>query len=639
MWYWRRKCSSYIYRLHLFIVFSDMTPSLGSGGARMSCVQSEILTLYLGHYRARLVEPQEKVFDRLLSTTRFYDTSLCLKSYTEVHPFSSQASREEDDNDKLEERFSDLEKPCGLVQESTFGEDSVEFFEGDGTTDDKENELEASITEADTGKRRYPETKATSTLIRGILDGRAISMKEICEKWVEEGNEVTQTEVSLTMLELRKRRLFLKALQLSKWLESSKRLDFLENNYASCVDLLAKVRGLLRAERYVEQIPESFRGELVYRTLLANSVAATDVKKSEDIFAKMKNLGLPLTVFSCNQMLLLYKRTSDEKIADVLLLMQKENIKPSVLTYQVLIEIKGKCKDISGMEQILETMKAEGVKPNTRMLVFLARYYISVGLKDKAVAMLKEVEGDDINENLAICPVLLPIYASLGREDEVGRIWKACESHPGWEECMAAIDAWGQLRKIEKAEAAFDLIVKKLKKKSVKHFTALLKVYADNKMFAKAKNLVEQMEASGCYLNPVNWDAIVKLYLKTGEVEKADNFLEKAAQQSRRRPLIYSYTAIMDQYANRGDIHNAERLFLRMRNTGYAARFRQYNTLLLAYEKAKAPPYGFIERVNGDGLSPSASFTMRWLSSMYLNLENQIWLICWNEENEVFSQL
>lgn len=596
--------------------FHLRNPGLISGSTRISCVQSEILTCYLENYHAGLIGPQEKSFDEVLSTTRFYYTSsVSLKSCTEVHPFSSEAgpkSHVEDDDDKLEDDFSDLETPCGLVQESASGgENSNVLFEGDGVTDDNENGLEVSIIEVDAGKKRSPETKPTSTLTKTILDALAVSMKEVCEKWVEEGNEMTQTEISLTMLELRKRRMFLKALQLSEWLEKSKHLDFLEVNYASRVDLLARVRGLLHAERYVEQIPESFRGELVYRTLLANCVAATDAKKSEEVFAKIKNLGLPVTLFSCNQMLLLYKRSGNEKIADVLLFMQKENIKPSVFTYQILIDIKGKSNDISGMEQILETMKAEGVKPDNHMLVSLARYYTAVGLKDKAHTMLKEVEGDDINENLGICRLLLPIYASLGREDEVGRIWKACESRPGWEDCMAAIEAWGQLKKIENAEAAFDIMVKNLKKKSVKHFTALLKVYANNQMFAKAKNLVKQMEASGCSPDSLTWDALVMLYIGTGEVEKADNILEKAAQQRRGRPLYNSYIAIMDQYAKRGDTHNAERLFLRMREAGYAARLRQYNTLLLAYKNAKAPVYGFIERIKGDGLSPSKSFTMQ----------------------------
>ncbi|XP_073317306.1 pentatricopeptide repeat-containing protein At1g80270, mitochondrial-like [Primulina huaijiensis] len=227
------------------------------------------------------------------------------------------------------------------------------------------------------------------------------------------------------------------------------------------------------------------------------------------------------------------------------------------------------------------------------------------------------------NSKGRFCSVGAPI---LG-EDSVGRIWKACESLPSWADCMAAIEAWGQLRKIENAEAAFDIMVKKLMTKSAKHFTALLKVYANNKMSAEAKNLVKQMEASGCY--PLTWDALVALYVGTGEVEKADNILEKAAQQRRGRPLFNYCKAIMDQYAKSGDIHNAERLFLRMRKAGYSARLRQYNTRLRQYKHAKAPAYGFIERLKGDSISPSKSFTMQVAKVEAFRKENE--LICWNE--------
>lgn len=394
-------------------------------------------------------------------------------------------------------------------------------------------------------------------------------------------------------------------LQLSEWLESTKRLEFVESNYASRVDLIAKVQGLHKAENYLKQIPESFRTEIVYRTLLANCVSATNVKKSEELFNKMKDLGFPITCFSCNQLLLLYKKTDKKKIADVLLLMEKENIKPSPFTYQILINVKGQTNDISGMEQIVETMKDEGLKPSTQIQAALARYYAAGGLKDKAEAVLKEMEGGDIKKNRWACRLLIPIYASLGRDDEVGRIWKVCESDARLEECMAAIEAWGQLKRIEDAEAAFDKMLKKVKKPSSKHFTSLLKVYANHKMLAKGKDLVRRMGDSGCILGPLTWDALVKLYVGAGEVEKADSILGKAIKQGRGKPLFSSFITIMDKYADRGDIHNAEKMFQMMRQAGYTSRVRQYQSLLQAYINAKTPAYGFSDRMKADNVFPS----------------------------------
>ncbi|KAK6149050.1 hypothetical protein DH2020_016575 [Rehmannia glutinosa] len=587
---------------------------LSSGTGRICCAKSDVAKCCLENYNAGVIEPQEKIYDGLLPSTRFFNTSSSFpKSHREVCTFSSQAGAKSngEDNDDLEDGFSELETPLGVAEETTSGDENdddlsrSELSEEEGVADDIQNELEAFGAETAVGEKNSPRTRASSAMTKAILAAPASSVSTVLDKWVEEGNEVTQTEATLTMLHLRKRRMFGKALELSEWLESTKHLEFVENNYASRVDLIAKVRGIYKAEDYLKQIPESFRGELVYRTLLANCVSATNVKKSEELFNKMKTLKFPITCFSCNQLLLLYKRTDKRKIADVLLLMEKENIKPSLFTYQVLIDVKGQNNDITEMEQVVETMKAEGLEPNSQIKASLARHYAAGGFKDKSEAILKEIEGEDIKKNRWACQYLIPIYASLGREDEVERIWNICESDPRLNECMAAVDAWGQLKKIENAEAAFDKMLKIVKKPTSKHFTSLLKVYANHKMLAKGKDLVKRMAESGCTLGPLTWDAIVKLYVGAGEVEKADSILSKAVKQRRGRPLFSSYLTIMDKYASRGDIHNTEKMFLMMRQAGYASRLRQFQTLLQAYINAKTPAYGFSERMKADNLFPN----------------------------------
>ncbi|KAL6966018.1 hypothetical protein U1Q18_045755, partial [Sarracenia purpurea var. burkii] len=392
---------------------------------------------------------------------------------------------------------------------------------------------------------------------------------------------------------------------LSEWLESTKRLDFVERDYASRLDLIAKVRGLHKAENYIEKIPKSSRGEVIYRTLLANCVATNNVKKAEEVFNKMKDLEFPMTSFACNQLLLLYKRLDRKKIADVLLLMENEKVKPTRFTYKILIDTKGKSNDITGMDQIVETMKAEGFELDFNTQAILAKHYVSSGLKEKAEGVLKEMEGGNLKDKRWACHALLPLYAALGKADEVGRIWKACESNPKIDDFMAAIEAWGNLNRIEEAEAVFDRMLKTYKRLSSKHYSTLLKVYANHKMLAKGKDLVKQMADCGCRIGPFTWDAIVKLYVEAGEVEKADSILQKSMQQNQMKPMFSSFMAIMDQYAKRGDVHNSEKIFYRMKQAGYVGRIRQFQALIQAYINAKAPAYGIRERMKADNIFPN----------------------------------
>lgn len=382
-------------------------------------------------------------------------------------------------------------------------------------------------------------------------------------------------------------------------------MELTERDYASRVDLLAKLRGLEKAENYIETIPESFRGEVIYRTLLANCVSQTNVKKAEQVFNKMKGLDFPLSPFACNQLLLLYQKVDKKKIADVLLLMEKDEIKPSPFTYQILIAAKGQANDIEGMDQIVETMQAEGIEPDIQTKAILAKHYAFAGLKEKAEDILREMEGENLKENMWVCRFLLPAYASMGKAEEVGRIWEVCESNLRFEDCLAAIEAWGRLKKVEEAEKVFEIMLNKWKKLSSRDYSVLLKVYANNKMLAKGKDLIRQMADSGCRIGPLTWDSIVKLYVQAGEVEKADSVLQKAVQQNNMKPMLNTYLLILNQYAQRGEIHNAEKIFYRMRQSGYVSRLSLYQTLIQAYINAKQPAYGMRERLKADDVFPN----------------------------------
>ncbi|WVZ07918.1 hypothetical protein V8G54_021264 [Vigna mungo] len=390
--------------------------------------------------------------------------------------------------------------------------------------------------------------------------------------------------------------------KLSEWLESKNQIEFLERDYATRIDLIAKIRGLTKAEAYLETIPESCSREIMYRTLLLNCVGQNSVKKAEEVFSKLKNLDLPVTVFACNQMLLLYKRNDLKKIADMLLLMETENIKPSSFTYSILIDTKGQSKDIDGMDLIVDKMKTDGIEPDIKTQAVLARHYISAGLQDKAEALLKEMEGENLKQDRWRCQILLPLYANLGKVDEVERIWKFCETNPRYDECLVAIEAWGKLNKVYEAENVFETMVKKWKLSS-KNSSVLLKVYANHKMITKGKDLIRRMEDSGCRIGPLTWNAIVKLYVQVGEVEKADSVLRRAAQQSQMKPLFSTYLTILQQYAMRGDVHNSEKIFYRMKD--YHSRALMYQVLLNAYIKAKAPAYGIRDRLRADNIKPN----------------------------------
>ncbi|KAL6849984.1 hypothetical protein ACP4OV_020611 [Aristida adscensionis] len=523
--------------------------------------------------------------------------------FTWSRSFSSQAGASSGDKeDELEDGFSDLEVPPEADKKD------VELTSEDSSDEDGIDEIGLPDIEADAKPEKEQISGASqSTLLKVLLEAPRNDVTESLKKWVKEGNTLDRGDLYYAILNLRRRKWFNKALQVMEWLEESKELDLGERDYASRVDLIAKVHGLHRAEQYIQKIPSSHRGEIVYRTLLANCVAEANVRKAEEVFNRMKDLGFPTTVFAFNQLLLLYKRVDKKKIADVLTMMEKENVKPSLFTYKLLVDTKGAARDIEGMEKVIESMQADGIEPDLMFKATIARHYIYAGEREKAEGILESMEGDDINANRAACTYVLPLYAFLGKQDDVERIWKVCENNPRTAECHAAIDAFGKLGNVEMAEKVFEDMLVKWKTLGSRYYNALLRVYANQNLLDKGKELAKRMEENGAKVGAQTLDALVKLYIDAGEVGKADSLLHKLAMKNKIKPQYSSYLMLLDNYAKKGDIHNAEKVFNKLRQMGYGGRIRQYQLLLQAYLHAKTPVYGFRERMKADNIFPNAA--------------------------------
>ncbi|XP_047178772.1 pentatricopeptide repeat-containing protein At1g80270, mitochondrial-like [Vigna umbellata] len=505
---------------------------------------------------------------------------------------------------------SSTKEDDGELEGGSNDESDADFSNGDEESEKLHDELELSDDETGPTKKQSPGRQTQSELFKEIVKAHGLSIDSAIDKWVQQGKELGREEIMLAVRNLRKGKMYGRALQLFQWLESNKKLEFGERDYVSKLDLIAKLHGLQKAEKYIESVPESFRGELLYRTLLANCAGRSNIMATERIFNKMKDLNFPLTSFTCNQLLLLYKNLNKQKMADVLLLMEKENVKPCIFTYRILLDVKGQSNDIAGMEQVLETMKVEGIEPDIQIQELLAKHYTKAGLNEKAETVLKEIEGENLKENRWLCATLIRLYANLGKADEVERIWKVCESKAGIDDCLAAVEAWGKLKKIEEAESIFDRASKKWKLNS-KKYSVLLMIYANNNMLKKGKDLVKRMADSGTNIGPLTWNALVKLYIEAGEVEKADSILQKAIQRYNMRPMFSTYMTILWQYSRRGDVHNSEKIFHAMRSSGYTSRISQLEALIQAYRNAKVPAYGIRERMKTDNIFPNKSVANR----------------------------
>lgn len=165
---------------------------------------------------------------------------LMMSSWGSRNLSSHAGTKSSDSENDLEDGFSDLETPpstdriedighkeddCDLVSESDASE---EDFAEDG-----ENLVGLSGTNTDANGEKAAKEKNSSPLFKIIMDAPHSSVDSALDKWVEEGNALGRGEIAVVILNLRNRRLYVKALEvvMSLWLNFFYCFFFLLNLY------------------------------------------------------------------------------------------------------------------------------------------------------------------------------------------------------------------------------------------------------------------------------------------------------------------------------------------------------------------------------------------------------------------------
>lgn len=173
-------------------------------------MKPEIASCYMDGYNAGVIKALGKRLDEVWYSTRSSESS---KSYAEICSFHSGADTERDkeqDDDSVDD-FVELEKDRPSGDEIDVGssfEHSAENVNDDMSTRSDQLGMETGDTE-----KNFSETNAHSAFTKLIISTQPSLLGETLDKWVKEGNQVTQEEVSSTLRHLIFRKLFINALQ------------------------------------------------------------------------------------------------------------------------------------------------------------------------------------------------------------------------------------------------------------------------------------------------------------------------------------------------------------------------------------------------------------------------------------------
>lgn len=98
------------------------------------------------------------------------------------------------------------------LSESESDSDSSES-ESDSDLSESENELGLSDTEEEVVGNNGEGHRGSSELFKVIINSTSVTAEKALDKWLEEGHDLSRSEISHAMFELRRRKMYGKALQ------------------------------------------------------------------------------------------------------------------------------------------------------------------------------------------------------------------------------------------------------------------------------------------------------------------------------------------------------------------------------------------------------------------------------------------
>ncbi|KAL2932215.1 hypothetical protein RDABS01_037625 [Bienertia sinuspersici] len=432
------------------------------------------------------------------------------------------------------------------------------------------------------------------------------SLQPELDGWVAKGNNLSIAELLRIIHDLRKRKRFTQALEVSEWMYTKGVCKFTPTEHAVQLDLIGRVRGFLSAESYFNNLPDEDKTDKTYGALLNCYVRQRQLDKSLSHLQKMKELGFASKSLTYNDIMCLYTNIGQyEKVPEVLAEMKENKVLPDNYSYRLCINSYGAKSDIEAMRNILkeaETQPHMGVDWNT--YVVAANFYIKAGLTDKGIDALKKAEvrvdkKDGIGYNH-----LISLYAKLEMKDEILRLWEleksACKrcinrDYINVLESLVRIGAVEATEKVlkdwESSDNCYDFRVPNI----------VIVAYLDKGLLEKAEAMLVSAEKKGS--SPNTWGMLAARYQEKGEMQKAISCMKSGlssyVENKGWKPNKQVIFSLLNWIGDHGSVEDVESFVKLLRNVIPVNR-QMYHALIKAHVRNGMDVDGLLEKMKAD---------------------------------------
>lgn len=457
------------------------------------------------------------------------------------------------------------------------------------------------------------EPKSLCLRIEGLPKGESVG--SAFQSWMGDGFPIHRGDIFHTINRLRKRKSNKIALEVMEWVIRERPYRPKQLDYSYLLEFTTKLHGVSQGERLFSRVPSEFQTELLYNNLVIACLDKGKITLSLAYMRKMRELGHPISHLIFNRLIILHSSPKRKKaIPKILMQMKADKVAPHVSTYNILLKIEANQHNIEGLVKVYGDMKRAKVEPNEISFCILATAHAVARLYTVCEAYVEAVEKSMTGNNWSTLDILVILYGYLGKRKELERIWGAVQKlpHVTSRSFVLAVEAFGKIGELSRSEELWLEMKSNKGLKSTEQFNSLISVYCKHGFISKATGLYREIEKIGCKPNAITYRHLALGCLKAGLVKEALKTLELGMDLTtsttirRSTPWLETTYSMIEIFAEKGDVENAETLFEELKNANYTRYTFVYNTLIKAYVKAKIYDQNLLRRTILGGARPDS---------------------------------
>ncbi|EAY79103.1 hypothetical protein OsI_34209 [Oryza sativa Indica Group] len=408
-------------------------------------------------------------------------------------------------------------------------EDSVDDEETASPSPGKPQEGSVAAEERASPSPPPPRRKKDSLFRRvaAAADPR-LPLSPVLEQWcLAEERPIAKPEIQSIIKYLCRRRRFSQALQLSMWMTERLHLHLSPGDVANRLELITKVHGLDRAVEYFDSMPDQLKQQQCYGSLLKCYAEANCVEKAEELFEKMRGMGMASS-YAYNVMMRLYLQNGQvERVHSMHQAMEESGIVPDVSTTHTLVAVLRKKKTLVAAYVVAEDIKAiENVleKANSCNSMYMCRIGVLLKMNDMVGAekAYEEWESKHVYHDSRLINLLVDAYCKEGLMDKAEALVDQFIKKGRMPFANTCYKLAGGYFKVGQVSKAADLTKKALASASNEWIPDLTNVLMSLNYFAEQKNVEAAEEMASLLqrlITPTRdiYHGLLKTYVNAGK--------------------------------------------------------------------------------------------------------------------------